>query len=353
MSGMRSSVRAYEAWLKARLGDAFVAKDLATKHRKMDESAFLFLRATCWRWAEIAPDLLPDLAAAPQVASVGDAHVGNFGLWRDDEGRLVWGVNDYDEAAATAWPLDLVRLAASALLADADGRQSARDVADAILDGYGKGLARPAPFVLERDRLWLRELFTATDEQRLAGWSELLEAKRVGKNPPKRFLAALAAAMPEPALDAKLAPRVAGAGSLGRMRIVASVAQWRGGPLAREAKAVVPSCWDRKAAPGACYGLAAGRYRSPDPWLRLHGAVIVRRLSPNSRKIELEELPKRGRLRLFKAMARDIAAVHAADEARIAAVRADLGGRGRRWLREAARAVAEATERDWKDWKAR
>jgi len=32
------------------------------------------------------------------VLAVGDLHVENFGTWRDAEGRLIWGVNDFDEA---------------------------------------------------------------------------------------------------------------------------------------------------------------------------------------------------------------------------------------------------------------
>jgi hypothetical protein len=353
VAGIRSSVRDYESWLRARLGDAFVPADLKHKHARMDESAFLFLRATCWRWAETAASIYPDLADAPGIASVGDAHVGNFGLWRDADARLVWGVNDYDEAAVTPWPFDLVRLAASALLADTDGRLSARETASAILDGYGKGLARPAPFVLERDRLWLRDLFAADDEKRRKEWEELLSAERLEKKAPRRFLAALAEAMPEPGLKPRLAARVAGAGSLGRMRIAATIKAYRGGPLAREAKAIVPSCWNRDAAPGAFHGLATSAYRSPDPWLQQHGEIVVRRLSPNSRKLELAEHPERGRLRLLKAMARDLAAVHAADTERLAAVREDFERRKAGWLRDAARATAEATTRDWKAWKSR
>lgn len=351
MTGIHASVQAYETWLAGALGDALVPADLKAKHKKMKESPFLFLRATCWRWAELAPELCPELTGAPRIASVGDAHVGNFGLWRDGEGRLVWGVNDYDEAAVTPWPLDLVRLAASALLADIDGRLNAREVADAILDGYREGLARPEAAVLERDRLWLRDLFAADDKKRLKEWKQLLGARKAEPPPPARFLAALAAALPEDGPKPRLAPRVAGAGSLGRMRIAATLDDYRGGPLAREAKALVPSCWNRKAAPGVLQGLAAGRYRSPDPWLQMHGDLIVRRLSPNSRKIELAEHPERGRARLLQAMARDIAAIHAADAKRLSAARRDFERRKPGWLRAAARRVSAATEREWKAWK--
>ena len=60
-------------------------------------------------------NVCPDLANAPSVLAVGDIHLENFGTWRDAEGRLVWGVNDYDEAAEMPYILDLVRLAVSAL----------------------------------------------------------------------------------------------------------------------------------------------------------------------------------------------------------------------------------------------
>ena len=48
---------------------------------------------------------------------VGDLHVENFGTWRDAESRLVWGINDFDEACCLPYTQDLVRLAASARFA--------------------------------------------------------------------------------------------------------------------------------------------------------------------------------------------------------------------------------------------
>jgi hypothetical protein len=55
-------------------------------------------------------DIVPELADAPKVLAVGDIHLENFGTWRDADGRLVWGVNDYDEAADMPYTLDLLRL---------------------------------------------------------------------------------------------------------------------------------------------------------------------------------------------------------------------------------------------------
>jgi uncharacterized protein (DUF2252 family) len=106
----------YEDWLRARckrIGCKMVKRDLILKYDKMKENAFVFLRATFFRWAKRIEAVCPELAEAPQVLSVGDTHVENFGTWRDDEGRLVWGVNDFDEAAVIPYPFDLVRLATS------------------------------------------------------------------------------------------------------------------------------------------------------------------------------------------------------------------------------------------------
>src|SRR5262245_32358222 len=54
-----------------------------------------------------------DLTDAPRLLAVGDLHVENFRTWRDAEGRLVWGVNDFDEVAEMPYAVDLVRLVAA------------------------------------------------------------------------------------------------------------------------------------------------------------------------------------------------------------------------------------------------
>ncbi len=88
----------------------------------MKADVFMFFRATYYRWAQIWPQVCPELANAPRVLAVGDLHVENFGTWRDLEGRLIWGVNDFDEAWPMAFTIDLVRLAVSAHLAAEAGR---------------------------------------------------------------------------------------------------------------------------------------------------------------------------------------------------------------------------------------
>src|SRR2546425_10882263 len=102
----------------------------------MSEGPFTLLRATFYRWAQIWPAHAKDLAKAPKVLAVGDLHVENFGTWRDGEGRLIWGINDFDETYPLPFASDLVRLATSAHLAIEEGHLSVRtrDSCDAIVD---------------------------------------------------------------------------------------------------------------------------------------------------------------------------------------------------------------------------
>ena len=95
---------------------------------------FPFLRATYYRWAQVWPDVCEEAAKAPVALAVGDLHIENFGTWRDIEGRLIWGINDFDEAWRLPYTNDLIRLATSALLAPAGC--GAKSATDALLKGY-------------------------------------------------------------------------------------------------------------------------------------------------------------------------------------------------------------------------
>src|ERR1700691_449649 len=151
------ATRQFESWLAQRT--TIDQKDLRLKHTNMKKDVFMFFRATYYRWAQRWPQVCPELAKAPKVLAVGDLHVENFGTWRDAEGRLIWGVNDFDEAYAMPYTIDLVRLATSAHLAIAEERLTltSREVCDAILEGYRRGIdAKGKPFVLAEDSRWLR-----------------------------------------------------------------------------------------------------------------------------------------------------------------------------------------------------
>src|SRR5215470_17923995 len=153
------ATRRYEIWLAAHTD--LVKKDLQLKHANMKVEVFSFLRATYYRWAQIWPKVCPDLAKAQQVLAVGDLHVENFGTWRDAEGRLIWGVNDFDEAYPLSYANDLVRLAVSAHLAAEAGHLplNKKDICDSLVAGYEEGIRQDGkPFALEEEHVWLRNI---------------------------------------------------------------------------------------------------------------------------------------------------------------------------------------------------
>lgn len=352
---IKASVEAYEGWMRAQLGERLVASDLDRKHEKMRESAFVFLRATYWRWAEAIPRVCPDLADGPSVLAVGDLHVENFGTWRDAEGRLVWGVNDFDETAEMPYALDLTRLAASALLAG-KGEAGARTTCEAILEGYRQALEKPNAVVLERDWQWLRQLVSVSEEARAKFWKKLETGLDGGKRDaiPQEFSRALADAMPDPKLAFVTMRRTAGAGSLGRPRWV-GYAEWNGAPALREVKALLPSAWSlargESGLPLRCGEAATGPFRSPDPWYQVKDALVVRRLSPNNRKLDAEkELVPLLSKEMLSAMGAETGNIHAAARDTAKLILRDLQRREEGWLATAAKAAAKATERDYREW---
>src|SRR5579863_5068576 len=158
------STEKYDAWLGERI--PLIATDLNRKHALMREAEFPFLRATFYRWAQTLPEVCPDVMSAAVVLAVGDLHVENFGTWRDVEGRLVWGINDFDEVCWIPYTCDLVRLAASAHLAIAAEHLqfSAVLASKSILNGYRDGLrAGGKAFVLAEHHVALRQMAVKSD----------------------------------------------------------------------------------------------------------------------------------------------------------------------------------------------
>jgi hypothetical protein len=345
----RKDNAAYEAWLRTQCD--VVAKDVAEKHARMKESAFMFLRATYFRWAKTIPKLLPELMDTPDALSVGDLHLENFGIWRDAEGRLVWGVNDFDEAAVMPYPLDLVRLATSIRLAP-PGPLGKKAAADAVLKGYCAGLTDPRPALLDQSHIWMLRYALDADKKSKKFWHDVAKFKNA--KPPRKVIGALIKSLPEDAAPIHFRRRVAGGGSLGRPRYVA-VAHWRGGRVLREAKALVPSAWvwahGRKAASSHFLELATAKYRAPDPFLDARGDFVIRRLAPDSRKIELgKKAGSAVNANLMWTMGYDLGAIHAAGSPGAQALLADLNKRPRGWLNAAAKTAAAAVARDYEEW---
>jgi uncharacterized protein (DUF2252 family) len=306
---------------------------------------------------QLFPALCPQAAGAPAVLAVGDLHVENYGTWRDVEGRLVWGINDFDEAYSLPYTLDLARLAASAWLAIERGGLSLvpADACAAILEGYTKGMETGGePFVLAEKHPLLREIATSRSRDPALFW-ERFEALPTVRPVPAKVMQLLKQAMPERGLAFRVAHRRAGMGSLGRERVTA-IADWRGGKIAHEAKPLLPSAcaWAAGSASREIYymRIVSNSVRAPDPFLGAREGWVLRRLSPYCSRIELSQLPRgHDEEKLTRAMGRELANVHLGTRRAVAAVRRDLRQRKRGWLNQAARIMAEATVNEWKEWK--
>jgi Uncharacterized protein conserved in bacteria (DUF2252) len=356
----RKSTEAYEEWLSQELD--IVPEDLAQKHRLMREAIFPFFRATFYRWAQLWPEICPECAKAPELLAVGDLHVENFGTWRDVEGRLIWGVNDFDEACPMPYTIDLVRLAASTHLAiDSEQLRIAHgEACSAILSGYKACLeAGGQPWVLGGKHEWLYQMVKPSLRAPALFWRKLESLPTHTGRVPRNARRGLSRMMPGDASQSRIVHRVAGMGSLGRQRFVA-LATYNGGPLCREAKALAPSAWDwarevlkrDRVSPKIRYQKALDTaVRAADPFVRLQGKWIVRRLAPDCCKIDLAAFPReKDETRLLHAMGWETANLHLGAR-RTGDILADLSRRRGNWLHKSAEKMVLATHTDWKEWR--
>jgi len=351
-----AATRAYEQWLGSQVG--IVRSDLAYKHEQMAVDPFPFLRATYYRWAEVFPEVCPELARATRVLAVGDLHVENFGTWRDTEGRLVWGINDFDEASPLPFTNDLVRLATSARLAVAHGRLGSRvdDLIAEMLKGYRAGLkAGGQAFVLAEKNTVLRRYADAASRDPVVFWTRLEALRSARPAAASAAVAILERALPAPGLAYRLHRRRSGLGSLGRPRILA-LADWNGGHVAREAKPILQSAATlgaQSSTPGEVLyqDIVNQAVRVPDPVLHLDGGWVVRRLAPDCVRIELPSMTDNTEHLLLHAMGWETANVHLGTASAVAAIRADLASRPPGWLATAARAMARAVKDDFLAWR--
>jgi hypothetical protein len=180
-----------------------------------------------------------------------------------------------------------------------------------------------------------------------------LSATRAPK-PSKAYIKALRAALPDRNIDIRLWPRTAGLGSLGRPRWV-GIGEWKGGMIVREAKAALPSGWSLfhgRSKALHCYEIATGRYRAPDPWYDVRKGIVVRRLSPNNRKLDTgHEARVLAGPKMLHAMGRELAAIHLGAGDHHTAIEKDLRKRKSGWLLRAVEHAAEAVRKDQDRWK--
>lgn len=351
---IESLTASYEAWMRSCTN--VLQSDLRSKHEQMKENPFGFFRGTFYRWAQLWPSVCSDVCSAAMVLAVGDLHVNSFGTWRDAEGRLCWGVDDFDEAYPLAYTNDIVRLAASLkIVVDAEGLSiKLKDGCDAILEGYSHSLREGGhPVVLAEREQKLGKLGVESFKPPSNFWEKLNHLPAVRQPLAKDLKRALEKTMPEPGIEYKVVRRQAGLGSLGQERFVA-IAKWKGGCIAREAKLMVPSAcsWlnDKVEKGQPWYEKAiSSAVRSPDPFQVLDGFWLIRRLSPDSNPIDIHTLPKHSdEEMLLTAMGSETANVHLGSKGQANKILKDLKGRKRSWLHDAAVRMAKVLEKDWK-----
>ena len=299
----------YESWLADQTD--LQNKRLDKKHALMASGPFPFLRATFYRWLQRWRKECGDLHGRDEDAllAVGDLHVENFGIWRDSRNRIVWGINDFDEACQLPFTLDLVRLATSVILAaEAVEIEAPTDqVTQLLLAGYEDGLkAGGASILLENgDRHELLALVTTVNVPAARFWAEKLNDEDspeiATKQLPRGLEDVFLPAFPRGSTPAYRRQRKPGGlGSLGRRRYLAVLKHGDDHYIAREAKALVPSALSwlemRPAATSLTATLLQRAVRSPDPWLQVHDRWLVRQLAPDAFKIELPASKEDSRL---------------------------------------------------------
>jgi len=123
--------------------------------RKLDAIAadpFSFFRGTNNLYAASLADaaLLHD---APRTLVCGDLHLENFGSFKGDNGLVYFDMNDFDEALAAPFTVDLVRVLSSLQVASFGWKladEDAHNLCRRFLDTYAAALVEGKPRWVER-----------------------------------------------------------------------------------------------------------------------------------------------------------------------------------------------------------
>ena len=121
-------------------GQSRVPELVPVRHGRMLVSPFTFYRGAA---LPMAADLATTPTTGLRVQLCGDAHLSNFGAFASPERRLVFDVNDFDEALPGPFEWDVKRLAASLAVAGRDNGFPAKDrrkIVLAAVEGYRTAL---------------------------------------------------------------------------------------------------------------------------------------------------------------------------------------------------------------------
>jgi len=96
----------------------------------------------------------------------------------------------------------------------------------------------------------------------------------------------------------------------------------------------------RATTPSQFLKLARGKFRSPDPFLTVKDEFVLRRIAPDSRKVDLGEGAGSDlTFELLRVMGFDVRAIHAATKNSLNFISEDLRRRPTSWLYDAAKLV--------------
>lgn len=109
---------------------------------RMLQSPFAYFRGTA---GPMAADLAQEARSGFLVIGCGDAHIGNFGLFGAPDRKILFDMNDFDEAGPCPWEWDVKRMATSVVLACRDAgidEQDARAATEASVRSYRETTTR-------------------------------------------------------------------------------------------------------------------------------------------------------------------------------------------------------------------
>jgi len=208
--------------------------------------------------------------------------------------------------------------------------------------------------VIGEEHRWFKPILETPQRDPGLFWDRLRNLPRERAALPPAAKAVILGMMPDRKLAYDLHHRVAGLGNLGKPRYTA-IAQWHGGPVAREAKALTLSAaaWAQSSLHGPFYAnILAGAIRSADPYLKVQGSWIVRRLSPDCRRLEVGWMSRvKDEEYLLHAMGFETANVHLGSTAARRSIQSHLADYPKSGIRKAAIAMKEALVKDFRRWR--
>lgn len=121
--------------------------DRCHKYSKMICDVFSFFRGTnhlFWRDFANHPDLAKFTNKETQVWIQGDLHAENYGSFHNDEGHIVYDLNDFDESIISDYQYDLWRMATSLILVATQHdykKDDQKDFIEEFCQGYLEAIA--------------------------------------------------------------------------------------------------------------------------------------------------------------------------------------------------------------------